>query len=463
MEKLLFYNADIVNEGKRFRGYVMTDGEFIESVGTMDSLSDSGSCSLADLTARVVEAVDCEGRMLLPGVIDTHVHFRDPGLTEKGDMASESRAAIAGGVTSFIDMPNTKPATVSREALEAKLERAAGVSAANYGFFIGATNDNIDELLAADYNRTAGVKLFLGSSTGNMLVDDSSTLGQLFREAPALIAVHAEDENIIRRNRELLLEECGGTVPVERHPDLRPREACVEATRRAIELARRSGARLHVCHISTADELQMIAEAKADGVKITAETCPQYLLFDRGDFIRLGARIKCNPSVKESSDRIALLRALMSGGVIDTIATDHAPHLLSQKQGDALTAASGMPMVQFSLRALLELADSEPELEQLTPERIAELMCHRPAELLGIDRRGYIRPGFYADLVLVGKAPVSVKIADTDAESLCGWTPLAGMTLGNTIDIVTVNGRVAYRNGKHLTAPAKPLKFNTKI
>ncbi len=462
MAGILLYNAEIVNEGRRFKGYVMTDGPFIAHTGEMDSLPATGAGSLAALISEADRTIDCHGMMLLPGVIDTHVHFRDPGLTEKGDMETESRAAIAGGVTSFVDMPNTKPATVSSEALENKIKRAQEVSSANYGFFIGATNDNLDELLDADYSRVAGIKLFLGSSTGNMLVDDSSTLSQLFRKSPALIAVHAEDEAIIMAARQKLSEECGESIPVERHPDVRPREACIKATRRAISLARESGARLHVCHISTAEELQMIKEAKAEGVKVTAETCPQYLLFDRNDFNRLGSRIKCNPAIKEASDRIALLRELLPGGTIDTIATDHAPHLPSQKEGDALTAASGMPMVQFSLRAMLELSETEPELEGLSTERIVELMCHRPAELFGIDRRGFIRQGYYADLVLIEKLPRPHKIEDKDTESLCGWTPLQGMSVGNATNLTMVNGEIAYEAGQHRKAKAMALGFHQK-
>lgn len=445
MAVILLHNAEIVNEGRRYRGYVMTDGEIISRTGNEVSLPSEGPGSLTDLAAMADEVIDCRGGILMPGVIDTHVHFRDPGLTEKGDMETESRAAVAGGVTSYIEMPNTRPATTSREAVADKKRRATEVSAANYGFFIGATNDNLDELLKANYTGIAGIKLFLGSSTGNMLVDDNSTLSRLFRESPAIIAVHAEDEGIIRAARERLLAECGGSIPVERHPDVRPRKACIEATRKAIALAAETGARLHVCHISTAEELRLISEAKAAGVKVTAETCPQYLLFDRNDFNRLGARIKCNPAIKEASDRIALLRELREGGCIDTIATDHAPHLLAQKEGDALTAASGMPMVQFSLRAMLELIATEPELEGMGPERIVELMAHAPSRIFGIERRGFIREGYFADLVLLHpEGTPSAKIADSDTAGRCGWTPLAGMTLGERVRLTMVNGTSAY-------------------
>ncbi|MDE5919578.1 MAG: amidohydrolase family protein, partial [Duncaniella sp.] len=292
-----------------------------------------------------------------------------------------------------------------------------------------------------DYTRLAGVKLFLGSSTGNMLVDNASTLDKLFSSAPALIAVHAEDEAIIRAAREKLSIEHPEGIPVELHPDVRPREACIAATRTAIDLAERHGAKVHICHISTAEELTLIAEAKARGVKVTAETCPQYLLFDRNDFMRLGSRVKCNPAIKEASDRIALVKALCRGGVIDTIATDHAPHLLAQKEGDALTAASGMPMIQFSLPAMLDMADSDPESEGLDIGQIVELMCHAPARIFGIKGRGFIRPGYAADLVLVEKLPLpGHKVADSDAVSKCGWTPLAGRSLGYAVRLTVVNG-----------------------
>lgn len=420
--KRLYHNCQIVNEGRQYPGWLVTDGDLI---------ADLGEGVVPARYATDIERVDCRGGLLMPGAIDTHVHFREPGMTDKADIASESAAALAGGVTSFIEMPNTKPATTSLAAWEDKMDRADRTSAVNYAFFIGATNDNLDELLRADYSRVAGVKLFLGSSTGNMLVDSESTLDRLFASAPAIIAVHAEDEAIIAAAKARLMAEYPDGIPVELHPDVRPREACVAATRHAIALAEKHGARLHICHISTADELELIAAAKLRGVKVTAETCPQYLMFDRGDFLRLGARIKCNPAIKEASDRIALIRALRPGGIIDTIATDHAPHLPSQKQGNALTAASGMPMVQFSLAAMLDLATSDPEAEELlTPAQIVELMAHAPARIFGIDRRGYLRPGYWADLVLATPLPLpGHKVTDADVVSRCGWTPLDGRTL----------------------------------
>lgn len=441
MSRKLFTDALIVNEGTTRRGWVLTDGPVITATGE------------GRFTGDADETIDCGGAYLIPGVIDTHVHFRDPGLTEKADMATESAAAVAGGITSFVDMPNTRPATVTMADVTAKEARAAEVSEANYGFFIGATNDNLDELLNADYSRVAGVKLFLGSSTGNMLVDNEALLDDLFDKSPAVIAVHAEDENIIRAAREYLSARHPEGIPVELHPDMRPREACIAATRHALELAGRHSARVHICHISTAEELALIKEAKARGVNVTAETCPQYLLFDRNDFITLGSRVKCNPAIKNASDRIALIRELRPGGAIDTIATDHAPHLASQKEGDALTAASGMPMIQYSLPAMLDLIDNDPDAEGIGIERVVELMCHAPARIFGIEKRGFIRPGYAADLVMVEKLPLpGHKVTDSEVVSRCGWTPLDGRTLGYAVRRTVVNGD---------TGP-EPLKFNQK-
>lgn len=451
MSKILFENALLINEGACRKGWLATDGELIAALGEGDAP--------ADLTDGADRRIDCSGKWLLPGVIDTHVHFRDPGLTEKADMATESAAAVAGGVTSFLDMPNTNPQTTTREAWEGKMERAAAVAKANYGFFIGATNKNLATLKEMDYSRVPGIKLFLGSSTGNMLVDADDALSRLFAETDAIIAIHAEDEAIISAARARLKAEYPEGIPVELHPDVRPREACVAATRRAIALAEASGARIHICHVSTAEELRLIAEAKTRGVKVTAETCPQYLLWDRNDFLTLGARVKCNPSIKEASDRIALVRALAEGGPIDTIATDHAPHLLSQKEGDALTAASGMPMVQFSLPAMLDLTDTDPEAEGLVgPERIVELMCHAPARLFGIEKRGFLREGYFADLVLVEPtSPGRGKVADEEVVSRCGWTPLAGRHLGYRVASTWVNGAEAFPGGE---STARPLRFS---
>lgn len=443
----LIHNACIVNEGTSFLGYVAIRGEFIDKVAAGEPD--------AELIGAASTVIDAAGRLLLPGVIDTHVHFRDPGLTHKADMATESRAAVAGGVTSFIDMPNTRPATTTMAEVEAKLARAAEVSVANYGFFIGATADNLDELRTADYSRCAGVKLFMGSSTGNMLVDNSEAIYRLFAEVPALVAVHAEDETLLRQRREAIVERYGEQLSLDFHPVIRNHDVCFEASRRIVEIARRHNHRLHLLHISTAQELSLLQPGEPSTKLITAETCPQYLAFSDEQYPMLGTRIKCNPAIKRPADRDALRQAV-TDGVIDTIATDHAPHLPEEKQGTALTAASGMPMIQFSLTLMLQMAD-EGIFDIYT---IVREMCHNPATIYGIDRRGFIREGYYADLVLVNNDCEPYTITDQWVISRCGWTPLAGLTVGNKVDMTFVNGHPAYRHGVTFsTSAARALCF----
>ena len=443
----LIHNACIVNEGTSFLGYVAIRGEFIDKVAAGEPD--------AELIGAASTVIDAAGRLLLPGVIDTHVHFRDPGLTHKADMATESRAAVAGGVTSFIDMPNTRPATTTMAEVEAKLARAAEVSVANYGFFIGATADNLDELRTADYSRCAGVKLFMGSSTGNMLVDNSEAIDRLFAEVPALVAVHAEDETLLRQRREAIVERYGEQLSLDFHPVIRNHDVCFEASRRIVEIARRHNHRLHLLHISTAQELTLLQPGEPSTKLITAETCPQYLAFSDEQYPMLGTRIKCNPAIKRPADRDALRQAV-TDGVIDTIATDHAPHLPEEKQGTALTAASGMPMIQFSLTLMLQMAD-EGIFDIYT---IVREMCHNPATIYGIDRRGFIREGYYADLVLVNNDCEPYTITDQWVISRCGWTPLAGLTVGNKVDMTFVNGHPAYRHGVTFsTSAARALCF----
>lgn len=447
------HNAIIVNDATITHGWVVTDGQFITAVG----LHNDWPAVHATLPAGCI-TIDAGQQLLMPGAIDCHVHFRDPGLTHKADMATESAAAVAGGVTSFIDMPNTKPATVTMADVEAKQQRAAQASMANYGFFIGATDSNLDQLLEADYTKVAGVKLFMGSSTGGMLVEQSSILHQIFSRVPALIAVHAESEATIRQARaEISKQYPGGNIPVNRHSDLRPRQACVEATRLAIETARRYDTRLHVTHISTADELQFFTPGPVADKLITAETCPQYLMFERSDFDRLGAKIKCNPAIKEVSDRDALRQSL-SKGIIDIIATDHAPHLLIEKQGDALTAVSGMPMIQFSLRIMLKLATEGV----LTIPQVAALMSHNPAIRYKIDRRGFIRPGYYADLVLVDPHGGGTVTAG-EIQSRCGWSPVEGMSLPHKVTFTMVNGSPVWADGQLQPAHRRPMPLRFGI
>lgn len=442
----LIHNADIVNEMKSWRGYVVVCGDTIARVGSGEPDPELMGCATV---------IDARGRLLLPGVIDTHVHFRDPGLTHKADMATESRAAVAGGVTSFIDMPNTKPPTVTIADVDNKIRRAGEVSVANYGFFIGATDSNIDQLTEADYSRVAGVKLFMGSSTGNMLVNDSAAIDRIFSRVPALIAVHAEDEAILRRLREEITGRYGENLPIAAHPFLRDRSACFEASRKIIEIARAHSHRLHLLHVSTADELELLQPGPTEGKLITAETCPQYLAFCDEQYPMLGSRIKCNPAIKSASDRDALRRAVEEGR-IDTIATDHAPHLPQEKQGTALTAASGMPLIQFSLNLMLQMAEEGI----LNIPLIVQKMCHAPAEIFGIERRGFIREGYFADLAIVNNECEPYTITDQWAISRCGWTPLSGLTVGNKVDLTMVNGHIAYRHGVTFSAPVgRPLRF----
>lgn len=444
---ITIHNARIVNLGREYTGYVAIDGEFIHAMG-------DGAAPEA-LLAASQEVIDAAGMLLIPGGIDDHVHFREPGLTHKADIASESRAAVAGGVTSYMDMPNTKPLTITAEALEEKFDIAARSSVANYSFFIGATNDNIDTLLSIDNKRVAGVKLFLGSSTGNMLVDESDVLHRLFRECRTLISVHSEDEAIIRERRAFYTGRFGEDLSVFYHPLIRSAEACYVCTERAVELARRYGTRLHVAHISTARELELFWAEPLLDKRITAEACVHHLWFTDNDYASLGTRIKCNPAIKTTADRNAL-RDAVNNGAIDLIATDHAPHLLSEKQGGALTAASGSPYVQFSLIMMLELV-RQGVFSTVT---VVEKMCHAPAMLYNIDRRGILRPGYYADIVLID-TNTRHTITKEDVLSKCGWSPLEGTTFHSRVFKTFVNGKCIYSDGVVADNLAShPLKFN---
>lgn len=444
---ITIHNARIVNLGREYTGYVAIDGEFIHAMG-------DGAAPEA-LLAASQEVIDAAGMLLIPGCIDDHVHFREPGLTHKADIASESRAAVAGGVTSYMDMPNTKPLTITAEALEEKFDIAARSSVANYSFFIGATNDNIDTLLSIDNKRVAGVKLFLGSSTGNMLVDESDVLHRLFRECRTLISVHSEDEAIIRERRAFYTGRFGEDLSVFYHPLIRSAEACYVCTERAVELARRYGTRLHVAHISTARELELFWAEPLLDKRITAEACVHHLWFTDNDYASLGTRIKCNPAIKTTADRNAL-RDAVNNGAIDLIATDHAPHLLSEKQGGALTAASGSPYVQFSLIMMLELVRQGV----FSTVKVVEKMCHAPAMLYNIDRRGILRPGYYADIVLID-TNTRHTVTKEDVLSKCGWSPLEGTTFHSRVVKTFVNGKCIYSDGVVADNLAShPLKFN---
>ncbi len=395
----LIYNVELVNEGSRHLGYLTIDAAgMIAEIGHGDPP--------AELLASATNSYDGEGALLIPGLIDTHVHFREPGLTHKGSIESESLKALRGGVTSFIDMPNCRPATVDLDSWRWKMDRTAATSHINYAFYLGATADNIDLLARADYSQVAAVKLFLGSSTGNMLLDDDRLLRRLLTEVPALIAVHAESEELIRQGREWATARFGEHVPLPMHSVIRSRRACIEGTRRIVDLGRRYDARIHVCHVSTAQELALFTPGPAAGKRITAETSANYLTYTCLDYPRLGATIKCNPAIKLPSDRDALRRAV-SIGLIDTFGTDHAPHTPADKEGDALTAASGIASIDRSLTMLLNLA-----LEgHFTIEQLVEKACHNPATIYRIARRGFLRRGYHADLTLIPSSNDSTPLA----------------------------------------------------
>lgn len=440
----IYYGGLVVTGSGSFPGYVGVEGDRIVLMGEGDPSE--------HILGQYSEHEDLIGKWILPGVIDDQVHFRDPGLTHKADIATESRAALAGGVTSFMDMPNTNPQTVTVESWESKMRRAAEASYANYAFYIGATKENLTELENADYSHVPGVKVFLGASTGNMLVDDEGALDRIF-SLGRLVAIHSEDEEIIRRNVAAARERFGDDVPVSEHPNIRSREACAKSTRRAIERARRLGTRLHILHLSTADEASMLSAAPLEDKKITGEVCVHHLWFTDSDYNRLGSLIKWNPSVKTKADRDAL-RVAINDGRIDVVATDHAPHLLPEKEGGALKAASGGPFVQFSLPVMLELARNGV----LTKEKVVELMCENPARLFGVKDRGFLRVGAYADLVIVDSNR-SFTVSKDIIFSKCGWSPIEGVTLTHSVVKTILNGAEAYSGGQFASRSARALEF----
>ncbi len=430
--RTIIRNATIVNEGRSFVGSVVIEDEMIQSVLTTD-----------DSTQTYENEIDATGLYLFPGVIDDHVHFREPGLTHKADIASESRTAAAGGVTSYMDMPNTVPQTTTLEELTHKFNIAKNKSRVNYSFFFGATNDNTDLLPQLDSHRVPGVKVFMGSSTGNMLVDNETTLHKLFRTSPLLIMAHCEDTNIINQNIKLFQKKYKGQndFPVRYHSRIRSAEACYQSSSMAVKLAKDTGARLHVAHVSTAMELPLFENKPLEEKRITAEAVIAHLMFSSEDYDRLGTKIKCNPSIKTPEDQQALRQAL-TNGLIDVVATDHAPHMISEKEGGALKAASGMPMIQFSLISMLEMVD-----EGVMPiERVPQLMSHNPATLFHIDRRGFIRPGYYADLVLV-EPNANWEVISGRYFTKCGWTPMDERTFNWRVRRTIVNGTTAFSDG----------------
>lgn len=429
-------NATLVNEGTTTLASVVINGDRITEIIP-------GRDTMNRVSTEMI--IDAEGLYLLPGVIDEHVHFREPGLTQKADLYTESRAAVAGGVTSFMDMPNTNPQTTTQELLQRKLDAAARKSAANYSFYLGATNDNIDELVKTDPKKICGIKLFMGSSTGNMLVNDDDALARLFDEAPCLIAAHCEDEEIIHANTVCCKDlESKGEVVADAgiHPFVRTTEACYKSTSKAVDMATKFNARLHVLHISTKSELNLFRnDISLKDKKITAETCPHYLMFSDKDYEKKSFAIKCNPAIKMLSDRDMLRKAIVDGR-IDTIGTDHAPHLWQEKFTDSyFTAKSGFPSIQNSLDLMLNLYHENV----VSLPQIVKLMCHNPAELYQIKSRGFIRKGYYADLVLVDLNHEKI-IKNDDMLYKCGWTPYDGMSAKSKVTHTFVNGNLVYHD-----------------
>lgn len=449
MKRTLIHNATIVNEGRSVQGSVVIEGDRIAEVLTYGK----------KLSVPCDETIDATGCCLLPGVIDDHVHFRDPGLTHKADILTESRAAAAGGVTSIMDMPNTNPLTTTLSALEQKFDLLNEKCIVNHSCYFGATNNNYTEFNQLDKHRVCGIKLFMGSSTGNMLVDKTNSLLNIFNGTDMLIATHCESQEIIKKNTEYYKKIFSDApeVPISKHPNIRSSAACYASTELAVRMASLAGARLHVLHVSTAKELQLFSDIPLEEKHITAEACVAHLLYRQQDYKELGTRIKCNPSIKKQADRDALRNAVNTG-VIDVIATDHAPHLLSEKEGGALKAMSGMPMIQFSLVSMLELA----EKGIFSIETIVEKMCHAPAQIYGICDRGYVRKGYKADLVLVSHGD-RWEVNSENILSKCGWSPLEGNSFRWKVERTFANGHLIYSDGQvDDTYRGEELRFDYK-
>ena len=432
MNTVLIKNAKIVNEGIIFEGDVLIENEFIVEIALSISPK-SSHCKI----------IDAEGSYLIPGAIDDQVHFREPGLTQKGDIGSESAAAVAGGITSFIEQPNTIPNAVTQEILEEKYKIASKKSHANYSFMMGGTNDNLEEILKTNPKNVAGIKLFLGSSTGNMLVDNDEALEKIFSSTKMLIAVHCEDETTIKSNLERFKLQFGEDIPVECHPLIRSAEACYLSSSKAIALAKKTGARLHVFHLSTAKEMELFTnKIPLEEKQITAEVCIHHLWFSDEDYKTKGNLIKWNPAIKTTEDRLALWEALLDDR-IDVIATDHAPHTLQEKQQSYLKAPSGGPLVQHAIVAMFEMNHQG----KISVEKIVEKMCHNPAKIFKIEKRGFIKEGYYADLAIVNPSlPWNVKKENILAK--CGWSPFEGYNFKSRVTHTFVNGELVYHNFK---------------
>ncbi len=426
--KTLFRAATVINEGTSQELDVLVEGEKIARIAPAGTIDAEGA-----------EVIDARGKYLLPGLIDDQVHFREPGLTHKGDLFTESRAAVAGGITTFMEMPNTVPQALTQDLLQWKYDRAAEVSVANYSFFMGASNDNIEEVLKTDPKHVCGVKVFMGSSTGNMLVDQRAVLEGIFKEAPCLVATHCEDEPTVRANMEAARAQYGEEVPIGQHPIIRSEEACYRSSSMAVELAEKHGTRLHILHISTAKETHLFRnDVHRTQKKITSEACMHHLWFSDADYATHGTRIKWNPAVKTAADRAEIRQAVIDGR-IDVLATDHAPHTIEEKAGTYFKAPSGGPLVQHALVAALELCNQGV----FTKELVVDKYCHAVADLFDIATRGYIREGYHADLVLVDpNSPWTV--ATDNIRYKCGWSPFEGTTFQHKVMATYVNGQRVY-------------------
>lgn len=441
---ILIQNATIVNEGQSFIGSVLIENDKIKKVYKEP---------VPEQIINQSKVIDATDKLLIPGAIDDQVHFRQPGLTHKGDIESESRAALVGGVTSFMEMPNTNPQTTNIEELEKKFEIAAESAYANYSFYLGATNNNLDELKKVNPKEVCGVKVFMGSSTGNMLVDKEKALRSIFAEIDILIATHCEKEEIIQKNIEYYKNKLGDNIPIEYHPLIRSEEACYRSSSEAAELADKYGTQLHILHLSTAKEISLFSSTPLQDKKITGEVCVHHLWFSDEDYKTYGNKIKWNPAVKTKNDRDELLQGLLSGR-LDVIATDHAPHLMSEKQGGCLQAASGGPLVQHSLLMMLELSKQG----KISKEKVVEKMCHNPSILYKINRRGYIREGYYADIVVINNREFTINKENILYK--CAWSPLEGEQLSHSVETVILNGKIAYNNGEIGEKSSRRLAFN---
>lgn len=443
MGRTLIKDAMVVNEGQVQRASVLIENDTIAGIFTSDAP-----------TADTI--IDAAGKWLLPGIIDDHVHFRDPGLTHKADMYTESLAAAAGGVTTVFDMPNCVPQTVTIDALNDKFRHAAETCLVNHSFYLGATHTNLDQIEKIDPSKVCGIKLFMGSSTGGMLLDDAASLKALFQAATVPVAVHCEETSIINANMERYTSQYGSEPPVKYHPLIRSEEACYASTSKALEVAAGTNVHLHILHLTTAHELNLFNNHPLQSKQFTAEACPAHLWFTDADYDHKGTLIKCNPAIKTAADRQAL-RLALTDGRIDVIGTDHAPHLLSEKQGGCKTAASGMPVLPYSLISMLELASAG--VMQMTD--VVRLMCHNPAQIFSIKERGYIRQGYKADLTLVSRSEQGYKVTNADLPNKCGWTPFEGEQFHWKVCTTWVNGRAVWNEGKFDTEiKGKPVEFN---